>query len=532
MSHPARRFWVIAAIVVLGVAAAGLLAVRWALDPLLLRTLAESRLSAALGQPVRIGSVHLSFLPSLSVDGTDIVVGGASRESAASLEIHAIRLHPRLSSIFSRPVVIDHVEIEGMTLNAVRDAAGRWMLPLPAPGTAPAGTTAEDGRLDLAQVVLKRGRLTIADQQPSGRTPTPPVTAIDNIDATVQRAGNATRLEGLTASVGRSNVAGNGGIGAEGLRLSLRWTDLRGADLPLIFALFGTNAPDGLSFEGKNPLTLELRVDAAGRVSASGRVAADRAALGTLALTAFESPVSFVGNRLAVSPMAFRAYSGSGGGRLMVNAASSPATWALSATVQHLDVDQFVSANTTAKGKVSGSGALDVRLDGTSRVPVERTVAGTAVVSIANGTIRDFPLLAAVYSALKLGSPGDRDLRFQTLSATFDIANQRATTHDLVAKTGEMTMTAAGTIGFDQALAMTGTVRFSPARSDALVHSIKELSVLENGGGELEVPFAVAGTLSAPRFSIDVAGLMRRGLQNELKRRIGEGLRDLFKKKK
>ena len=530
VSHPARRFWLIAAIIVLVVLAVAVLAARWALDPLLLRTLAESRLSAVLGQPVRIGTIHVSFLPKPSVYGTDIVVGGGARTGTSSLDIHGIRLHPRLSTIFSRPTVIDRVDIEGLALNAVRDATAKWILPLPASAPAPATADTGTARLDVAEVVLKGGRVTIADDRPA-RDATR-LTPIENIDATVRHADDLTRLQGLTASVGRSKVTGSGSVGADGLRLTLRWTDLRAADLPLIFALVGTSAPPGLSVEGKNPLTLDLRVDATGQMSASGRLAADRAALGTLAVTSFESPIQLDSKRLTAYPMAFRAYSGVAGGRLTANVASSPVSWTLDGSLQHVDVDRFLSANTTAGGKVSGTGTLDAKLRGTSRVPIARTVEGTLAVAIANGTIRDFPLLSAVFSALKLGSGGDKDLRFQTLAATFNVANERGTTSDLIARTGEMTMTAAGTIGFDQTLAMRGMVSFSPARSDAFVHSIRELSALKNSAGEIEVPFTVAGSLGAPKFSIDVAGLAQRGLQNEIKRRLGDRLRDLIKKKK
>ncbi len=526
-----RRTWLIVGTIVAIVFIAGFLVVRWALDPDLLKSMAESRLTAALGEKVTIRTVRLSFFPTVAVEGSDIVIGDASRAGSGSLGIRSVRLHPRLSSIFSRPIVIDRVEVDGVALNARRDAEGQWILPLPNSSGSAAPEADARATLEVAEVRLKDGRITITDERPIGRFASRTIAPLQNIAATVHRTDGVTRLNALTASVGRSKVAGSGSFGADGLRLALGWTDLRAGDLPLIFALFGTNAPPGLSIEGRNPLTLDLRVDANGRISASGRVAADRAALGTLALTSFASPVAFAANRLTLAPMAFHAYEGSGGGRMTVNAASSPVAWALAATVQRLDIDRFVSANTTAKGKVTGTAALDARLTGTSRSPVERTLGGTAAVSIVNGAIRDFPLLAAVYSALGLGAAGDRDLRFQSLSATFNIANERATTSDLVAKTGEMTMTAAGTIGFDQSLAMKGTVTFSQGRSAAFVHSIKELSALANGNGELEVPFAVSGTASAPRFSIDVADIMRRGLQNELKRRLGDRLRDLFKKK-
>ncbi len=526
-----RRRWLVLAAIVLLAGLGGFLAVRWALDPQLLRTVAQSQLSAALGQPVHIGTVRLSFFPTPNVYGTDIGVGAGAQAGGPSLEIRAIRLHPRLSTIFRRPIVIDRVEIEGLALTVRRDANGRWLLPLPQAPVAPSGATSEAARLDVAEVTLRNGRLVIFEEAGSVRTGMTAVAPIQDVNATLHREAAITRLNGLTASVGRSKVAGEGSLGAGGLDLALRWTDLRAGDLPLVFALLGTRSPAGLSVEGRDPLTLHLRVDAGGQVSASGRVAADRAALGTLAMTSFQSPIDFAGSRLTLGSMAFRAYSGTGRGRLAVNTASVPISWGLNADLRQADIDAFLSANTPAKGKVSGTGTIAARLQGTSRAPVEQTVAGTVAVDIANGVIHDFPLLSSLYSALKLGG-GDRDLRFQTLSATFGVADARATTNDLVARTGELTLTSAGTIAFDQTIAMTGTATFSAARSDAFVHSIRELSALKNASGEVQVPFTISGSVAAPRFSIDVAGLLRRGLENQLKQSLGDRLKGLLKKKK
>jgi uncharacterized protein involved in outer membrane biogenesis len=530
MLHFIRRSWLlVGAIIALLVFLGALVLVRWALDPGLLKTVAESRLSAALGQPVGIGTVRVVFLPRLAVVGTDIVVGDATHAAGGSLEMHAIRMHPRLASIFSRPIVIDRIEIDGLALNARRDAAGRWILPLPA-STGPAGANAQSAFVDVAEVLLTDGRLTITDDPSNGRTAPTTITPIQKIAASVHRAGDVTQLEALTASVGRSTVTGNGSVGPDGLRLGLRWADLAATDLPLVFALVGTNAPPGLAVEGRNPLVLDLRVDRTGEISASGKVSADRAALGTLTMTSFQSPVEFGMNRLTLGAMAFRAYSGTGSGRLTASVASSAASWGLDADLQLVDVDQLLSANTTATHKVSGIGTLNARLRGASLAPIERAVAGTVAMSIANGTIRDFPLLSAIYAGLKLGGGGDRDLHFQKLSGTFAVANARATTADLMARTGELTLTAAGTVGLDQTIAISGKAVFSAAKSDEFVRSVRELSALKNADGEIEVPLAISGTLAAPHFSIDVLGLARRGVENEIKRRLGDRLKDLFKK--
>jgi hypothetical protein len=78
---------------------------------------------------------------------------------------------------------------------------------------------------------------------------------------------------------------------------------------------------------------------------------------------------------------------------------------------------------------------------------------------------------------------------------------------------------------------MDGTARFSPGKSAEMTRSVKELSSLTNAAGEIEVPFHVSGTAGSPQFSIDAWSLIRRGAQQELKKRLGDKLRELFKKK-
>ncbi len=530
-----RRSWIlVVAIILVVVIVAGFLAVRWALDPQMLKGVAESRLSQALGLPVTIGTVRVSVFPTVTVSGTNIGIAGGTREAGTSLTIDAIRIHPRVSSIFRKPIVIDRVDLDGLTLRARRDASGRLLLPLPQLPANEAGTASSGAAVDVAEVLLKNGRLTIAsDRATDGGIRTTVLTPIDNMAATVHRTDGTTRLDALTASVGKSKVSGSGSLDTQGLRLTLQWTDLAPTDVPLVFALLGTPAPSGLSIQGRNPVSLDVVMGANGDVTANGKIAADRAALGTLTITDFRSPVSFAKNRLAVGQMAFRAYSGTGTGRVSANVLASPIPWTLDADLQRVDIDQFLSANTSAKGKVSGTGAVQTRLRGSSAEPVERTIAGTMGLSISNGVIRDFPLVAAVYSAMKLGSGSeDRNLHFQSLTGTFAVANARATTNDLTARSGDLTMTATGSIGFDQSIAMSGNVVFAASKSAEFIRRVKELSAVQNQNGELPIPFTVSGNAANPHFSIDIAGLMRRGAENELKKRLGDKLRDLFKKKK
>ncbi len=527
-----RTLVIVAVVIALGVVAFGAFA-WWVLQPAVLKAVAEARLTAALGQPVTIGTARVAFLPALSVAGTNISIGGAAGAPASSLQMSAIRMYPRLSSLFRRPVVIERVDIDGLALNVRRTADGRWVLPLPDPrlASAPAAPGSSEGTaIEVSEIVLKNGRLVLTDDPAAGGGAHTAVTPVEGVRAVVHHAEGVTRFDDLTASVGRSKVAGTGQIGANGLQLSLRWNDLRPADLPDVFALIGSAPPHALSIEGRNPLTLDLRVDAGGNVAATGKVAADRIAFGTLGMTSFQSPLRLTGTAIRLDPLAFRAYGGAGRGAFAANLRAAPLSWTLDVSLQHVNINDFLSANTTARDKVSGIGQMDARLRGTSRAPMERTVAGNVALSIANGTIYHFALPAALDAALRVGSSGDPDMHFQTLSGSFLVADARATTNDLVARTGDYTLSAAGTIGFDQTLDLKGKAVYAQGKSAALIRSVKELSALTNDAGEIEVPVTISGTASSPRFTIDVVGAIERAAGKEIKRRIQDKLRDLLGK--
>ena len=447
MPHFIHRSWLLAGVVVVAALVGAAAAVRWALDPFLLKTLAQSRLSTALGQPVRIGTVRLSFFPPLTVYGTDIAVGEGARAGGASLDIRAIRMHPRLSSILSRP--------SHRSRGHRRPGVARTSRPVRAVDSAAAQRPdqrqrrgATTARFDVAEVTLKNGRLTIAEDHPAGRGASAITTPIDSINATVHRTGGVTPLDALTASVGRSRVAGSGSVGHDGLRLTLRWTDLKAADMPLVFALLGSSALPGCRWRartaGAGPARRCERRHLCVRQNCRGPGGAWNA-----------------GHDVVPVACGFREQS--------PDARPDDVPGLLRQRTRPTDREpQLVAArlDPRSRGAAPGHRPVSEREHdreeqgvgrGFARRATARHVAGAdranrsgaVAVNIANGAIRDFPLLSAIYSALRIGAAGDRDLHFQTLSATFAIADARASTTDLVARTGDLTLGAAGTIGLE-----------------------------------------------------------------------------------
>jgi uncharacterized protein involved in outer membrane biogenesis len=521
------------------------LVVRRALAPDQLRAVAESQLSTVLGQPVKIGTMDVDILPTPSVTGGDITTGGTSAGRPPRLGIAAVRIVPVLGSLFSSQVLIDRVEIRGLTFNVRRTREGRWLLPIPtltgaAPAAVPARAAAPSSSapagqgdaaattVDVREILLEDGRLVITDDVLRSPAGSADVATIGDVAATVRRDGATTRLDGLTAALGATKITGSGSASREGLRLQLAFDSLRQTDLPQVFALLGAAPPAGLVIEGDKPLALDLRVGAGGDLAATGRVTARRIALGTLTLTSFDAPIALARDVLTLDPLAFKAYGGDERGRVTANVGVTPVALSLRSRIDGLDVNQFLSANTTARDVLLGTGRLNANLKASSSAPLD-TMTGTVDAVIGNGVIRNFPLLSAINSALRITESSGSDTKFESLSATLGIGGRRARTNNLRLAAGELTVLGAGSFGFDQTLDVDGTAVFSRAKSQELIARVRELSGLKNSRGEVEVPLRVTGSASRPNFQIDVEKILSQALQKEMKRQLDKGLKKLFK---
>jgi len=519
-----RRGCLLGLLVVLFLLAGLAFAVYRTLDPASLRSLAEARLSAALGQKVTIGTIGIDWLPTPSVEAREITLAATEGQAPPSVALGSIRIVPRFSSLFSRPIVAERVELVGVVVHALRDRDGRWQLPFPA--MPPTGGTNGSPSLDVGEVVIQEGRLSVSD---AGRNDQGQPPSIRGLAATVRRHGAQTRLDNLSGAIGQSSLSGSGTLGPEGLRLSLAWNRLRPADLPEVFGLAGVEMPRGVSIEGDKPLTLDVTIDKSGAIAASGEMAAAKAGFQGLALTSLKSPVRLAANQLTLDPVTFDVYGGRQSGRATANLGATPLAWTLDTRIEGVDVRRLVNATTSVPDSLSGVGALRGRLEGVMVEPVLDRAAGTMTVAISNGAIHNFPLIAAVNSALRIAEGDERDLRFESLTATMAIAGGRAETRDLLVRAGELTVVGSGTLGFDRSLDFHGHVVFSAKKAAELVRAVREAARLRNAKGEIDVPVVVSGTVTDPHFGVDTAALLQRGLQDELERRLKKGLQGIIK---
>jgi uncharacterized protein involved in outer membrane biogenesis len=523
-----------------------------ALSSVALRPIAESQLSQVLGRPVTVGELDIDLLPRPQVIGSRVTIGGVAAQAAPSLSLRAVRIVPRLGSLLSGRLAIELVELDGLVLSVRRDGSGRWYLPFsvttptpapsrvkpdparqsqpPAAGATSGGESGRSGSgpaVEVGEVRLAGGRVTIVDDVLRSPAGSAEVAALTDIAARVETQGGDQVLSGLTAKLGRSVLTGSGRAGGGGLRMSLTWDGLAPADLPQVFGLIGAAPVPGLSLQGKHPLDMELSVSAAGAVSAKGTLRADTLAFDTFTITSVASPFTFNGRRVTADPVKFRAYGGTEKGRFRVTL-GTPVAWSFVSRVEHLEMNAFLSANTSAKDRLSGTGQLDVNL-GAAGTPLERALTGTIDARLANGVIHDFPLLAAINRALGITGGQGSDTAFEELSASLAVAGGQASTRNLLLKMGELTVSAAGVVGFDQRLDLKGLVILSPGKTAELTRTAGELRNLCNDRGELEVPLTVTGTVSEPGINVDLARALQAASKYQLKRLLDKNLKKFFK---
>lgn len=144
----------------------------WLAGPPLLKSQAQSRLSALLGRAVSIGAVDLKPW-SLELTVREFAIGPAAGASQPLLQVARLYVDADAASIWRRAPVLAALEIDAPVLQVARTGAGRYDIddllarfaPDPAAAPAPAG---EPVRVALYNVQLRDGRVSF-DDRPAGR---------------------------------------------------------------------------------------------------------------------------------------------------------------------------------------------------------------------------------------------------------------------------------------------------------------------------------------------------------------------------
>ncbi len=492
------------------------------------RSRIASALSTALGQPVTIGALNASIFPTPSLSARDIGVGGSDSAAAPGVSLASVRIVPQLSSILpGRTLTIDHVDLTGLNISIRRDSAGRWLIPLPPAPSA--DTTGGGSTIDLNQLRARGGSIRVVDDQLRAPAGGPTVTTITGVEADLQARGGRVNVPRFTGRLGESVVTGSTDIGPKGAELRLRSESIHAGDIPALFALAGMRASPLLSIRGKAPFEMTVSLPPGFAThSVTGKAAIEQVKFGTLSFEQLQAPFRLDRGVFILDPLTFTTYGGKQSGTVSVDINQPVPVYSIRTSVQNLDVNRALNANTTMKDFLAGSGRLtgNVRGSGNTAAALKRTLTGTAGFELKDGVIRNFPLLAAINQALGITQGTDRDTKFQSLSGTAKLGGGTARSNDLALRAGELSLTGNGTLGFDQRLNLRLTAAASPAMSKQLTQRVALLQQLSNDRGQVTFPVIVTGTTTAPRISVDLGSVAKK----ELESKVEKGILDLLQK--
>jgi uncharacterized protein involved in outer membrane biogenesis len=490
-----------------------------------------SALSSTLHQPVTIGAMSVSLFPTPALDASGIRVGGADSTAAPGVAIASLRVVPELASILPRhALTVRSVNLVGLVVSIRRTAAGHWLVPVPPVGSSPnrAKGSASSGGLVLGQLRIQRGALRVVDDSLRAPTGGPTITTITGLEADMHADSTGLTVPAFRGHLGLTDVTGAAQAGARGITFHLASASIDNHDLAALFALAGMQPYPGLAIAGKAPvdMTTTIAPDLA-TITVAGTASVDRLTFGTITLTKVATPFRYARNVLTLDPMTFSVYGGAEKGTVTVDLTGKTPAFAIRTAIDGLDVNQALSANTTMKNQLEGTGTLsaNVRGSGTTQAAVERTLEGTATFALANGSVHNFPILDAIDRAMSLTEAASPELAFQKLSGSATLGGGRARVTDLALLTPDLTLAGGGTYGLtDDALDFRMLAQLSKPRSAQVVQRVSQASRLENDQGQIELPVTIGGTAGAPNFGVDVKSVATKQLKTEIRNQVGKQL--------
>jgi uncharacterized protein involved in outer membrane biogenesis len=182
-----------------------------------------------------------------------------------------------------------------------------------------------------------------------------------------------------------------------------------------------------------------------------------------------------------------------------------------------------------APERFAGTGRLTVNVHaaGGAAEAMRASLAGQVAADAQDAVLKDFNLVNEILGQLtdlpKVGELVSRKVkpkyarlfsephtRFRALHASFQIAQQRMRTEDLTIEAADYDVRAAGWIGFNREMDLTGTLAMSKAFTRDVVADVKEAQYLVDDHEQLAIPFGLRGQIGKARPRPDTAYLVAR----------------------
>jgi AsmA protein len=224
--------------------------------------------------------------------------------------------------------------------------------------------------------------------------------------------------------------------------------------------------------------------------------------------------------------------------------------FSLASKVQGLDLRElYRSMDPKAARDIQGRLNADMKISGSGKEwnDIKPTLRGQGQAEVLQGALLDFNIADNVLSSIT-GIPGltslinpqlrkkypetfeAKDTQFKELKGLFDIADARLNVKDLRIAAADYTVQGNGWVDFDKRSEFQALLVLSQNLSADLGRSAREVTYMFNNQNQLEVPFALSGTLPKVKVRPDSnylgklvqRGLLRRGAEELQQRLLGK----------
>jgi len=247
---------------------------------------------------------------------------------------------------------------------------------------------------------------------------------------------------------------------------------------------------------------------------------ADTATAAGVQVTKFTTTVTLDGDRIALSPLSFGLFGGSHDGSLNGRLADSMSV-TLKSRLKALDVAQlaaFGGSPDTITGRLSGEGTFSAQ--GADMAAVLASANGKGSASIIDGTIKRLNLVRTVVLFFGRPAPEKQEAtdKFERIDTSFSLARQvfRADTFSMHSRDADLNGTVTLSLE-NQELDGTIDMLLSEELSAQAGTDLARFTREEN---KVVLPARIGGTLQQPSITINATAAIRRGIQNEIGRRL------------
>ena len=460
-----------------------------------LRRAIEQQATSWLGQPVTVGRARAALFPRPAIRLGDVRVGDPVRVTLADVDVST--------------------DVRALLSRRIQDAAitvanSRIEMPLPfaipAGGDAPTPGDGERASTESAVAIVSIRRIALDNIAIVSRGREVRITADSSL------AGDRLTLRRFQARSGATVLDAEGEIDLEpsvNARITAKANTL---DVDELLALADAFTPPQTAGRAAPRQSAPMTIAA--------HVSADTAIAGGAELRRFAADLEVHNDRVVLSPLTFQLFGGRYAGA--VNARlGDRLSLTIKSRIQDLNVAELaafggspdsISGTLTGTGTFSGMGA-DV-------AEVLQSARGNGTATIRNGEIRRLNLVRTV--VLFFGRPAPDTAagtdEFERIDASFSLASGVFRADAFSMRSRDVDIAGSGTLNVESK-ALDGGLSLSLSE-ELSAQAGADLARYASEGDRVVLPARIGGTIVAPHITIDAAAAARRGLRNELQRRL------------